>query len=88
MILGQPKQWDGDDIYGLMCALLVLLVVVLIVTNLFMNHVVKSYYLDGEISTTCIKANVSWDHDTTVYCSDDINKVLTNLDLANKSLRK
>ena len=52
------------------------------------THKVNHYYIGGSsYGTACVYAQVDWDEDPKIFCSDDIGKVLLVADGANKVLQ-
>lgn len=77
---------DWDNVWGMLFACAFILFVSLAVVGITADHKVRSYYLDSEPSVSCVMADVNWDADKKVFCSDDINKVLQVMKTANESL--
>jgi hypothetical protein len=78
---------DWENILGLLGILVFSMVLFIGMTALTADHSVQNYYLDaGTSNGVCLKASRNWASDTTVYCSDDVIKVLVVMKTANEQL--
>ncbi len=72
------------------CWLIVVLSVLLFVAVIAISdpHKVNYYYISSDSLTSCVESSIDWAPDDAVYCSTDIDKVLTTLKSANEALIK
>lgn len=80
--------------------LLMSLVVILVGAILFVAgsaimapHTVQQYYAshpngNGQVPGFCVMASINWENDDVVFCSDDITKVITEVDRLNQTLHE
>lgn len=82
-------DWDWDDGWMLMLYVFLLGILALLLTILFSEKRVTNYYLNPAIQgvNICVKADIEWDEDKVVYCSNDKDQVLDFLNKANESLK-
>lgn len=82
------KEWLEHRIWILLAFIAVALFLVVAFKSLLADHAVKDYYLGGRMSSYCMFSQVNGDTDKTVFCSDDINKILDVLSRAKATLKK
>jgi Na+/citrate or Na+/malate symporter len=74
-------------------SILVLLAAILLLTvvtrSFLASHMVRDYYLESSSSGGfCVMSSMDGDQDSSVFCSDDINKTLDVLSKAKITLKK
>lgn len=81
-------SWS-DAFLGLLMVVCIAIGVVLQVA-ISADHRPKLYYIEklGNDDVPCVKAWQEWIPNAHIYCSDDVNKLLTVMDRMNESLSK
>jgi hypothetical protein len=82
--------WDWEEAWLGMLYVVVAAVVAFIFVAALADKKPTGYYLSPAGERTpgiCVKQLVPWDGDPTVFCSDDINKVMTVLKQAQDAVK-
>lgn len=75
------EHWQWLGVAGL-CILACLLA-----TWITASHRVQGYYIEQSGYVSCVKSSVNWDMDHTVYCSQDINQLVSVAEKLNQTVK-
>lgn len=92
MSYNYEKDWNFQPMWGCLLGLGVLLVVGVVLMAITADHSPRFYYIEhsGSQGATlpCVMAYRDWYTNSTVFCSDDVNKAIVVMDKMNASLPK